>query len=383
MTETRFVNARVVTRDQMLSGGVTVTDGRIAAVEEGLAATPDALDCAGDYLIPGLIDLHTDNLERHYEPRPGAKWDALGAVLAHDNEMACAGITTVFDSLSLHGDRKGFDRGLALAPMIAGLMAAHEERLLRADHYLHLRCEVTNPGLLSILDTHIDNPRLRLLSVMDHSPGQRQWRNMPQEKLREMAMALGWDDGSADEAVDDWRSGKAAAQVEKNRTAVIAAARSRHLPLAMHDDENAEQVREAKEAGAVMSEFPVTIEAAQEARALGMTVFMGAPNLIRGGSHSGNVSAGEIAQAGLLDGLASDYVPLSPLRAAFRLTEAPFLMALPDAVATVSLNPALVVGMDDRGEIAPGKRADLVRISLSRDGWPVVRGVWREGQRVV
>jgi alpha-D-ribose 1-methylphosphonate 5-triphosphate diphosphatase len=382
MNQTRFSNARIVTRDRDFIGGVVLADGRFAAAEPDLAPASDAEDMAGDYLIPGLVDLHTDNLERHYEPRPGAKWDALGAVLAHDGEMVSAGITTVFDSLSLHGDKKGFDRTSALAPMIAGVTAAHDGDMLRADHYLHLRCEVTNPGLGPILDTYSAHSRVRLLSVMDHSPAQRQWRNMSEMDQRKLVVALGWDEADVDEAEEGWRSNKLASVVQDNRAMVIDLARKLDLPLAMHDDESIEQVREAKEAGAVVSEFPVTIEAAAEARRQGMAVIMGAPNLIRGGSHSGNVSAAEIARAGFLDAMASDYVPLSPLRAAFRLTEAPFHMPLAQAIATVSLNPARIVGLDDRGEIAPGKRADMVRIRLSHDGWPVVRGVWREGRRV-
>lgn len=382
MTEIRFVNARVVTPDAVVKGGVVAVDGQIAAVEPSLAATGDAVDLDGDFLIPGLIDIHTDNLERHYEPRKDVRWDALGAVLAHDSQMVGAGITTVFDSLSLHGHRKSIDRATALMPMITSLQAAHEEKILRADHFLHLRCEVRNPNLVPTLETYLDNPLLKLLSVMDHTPGQRQYRNLDVDEIRQRAIALGHTGQEIEDTVESWRNGQTAECAPDNWRAVVAIARERGLPLATHDDENEEHVRQAKADGAAISEFPVTIEAAAEARRQNLAVFMGAPNLIRGGSHSGNVSAAEVASAGNLDGLASDYVPMSMLRAAFRLTEAPFLMPLPAAIAMVTATPARVTGLDDRGEVAMGKRADLVRVALSQDGWPVVRGVWRESQRV-
>lgn len=382
MSEMRFINARVVTRNSDFLGGVVLEGGKILAAETGLGASGACEDFEGDFLIPGLVDLHTDNLERHYEPRPGVQWDALGAVLSHDSQVVCAGITTVFDSLSLHGTRKGFDRGAALAPMLEGLNAACEEDILRADHFLHLRCEVTNPRLIDDTAMHIDHPRLRLISVMDHSPGQGQLRNMTEERLRKFAVALGWSEEEIASTLDDWMSGRTAHLLDENRKQVTEMARAKRLPLASHDDETVRQVADAAAAGAVISEFPVTLEAAAEAHRRGLTVMMGAPNLIRGGSHSGNVGAGEIATSGYLDSLASDYMPMSCLRALFCLTEAPFGFSLAEAVATVSLKPAEVVGLFDRGEIAPGKRADLVRVTMSREGWPVVRAVWREGKRV-
>jgi len=382
MSETLFVNARVVTPGAVIDGGVSVSGGRIAAVGQVLAADGQVEDMGGDFLIPGLIDIHTDNLERHYEPRKDVHWDALGAVLAHDSQMAGAGITTVFDSLSLHGHRKSIDRATALIPMLTSLQTAQEEGILRAQHFLHLRCEVSNEALLPTLERHLDDPLLRLLSLMDHTPGQRQYRSLDIEELRQRAMNRGKEGDQIDEVIEGWLAQKVDEHVEANWQAVAAIARARGLPLATHDDELEEHVVKAKADGAVLSEFPVTIEAAREARRQGLAVFMGAPNLIRGGSHSGNVSVAEVVTAGCLDGLASDYVPMSMLRAAFRLTEAPFLTPLPEAIAVVTAAPARVTGLTDRGEIVAGKRADLVRVSLSQDGWPVVRGVWREGRRV-
>jgi alpha-D-ribose 1-methylphosphonate 5-triphosphate diphosphatase len=380
--ELRFVNARVVTSNEVITGGVVVSNGRIRAVDTAPHTTGAVEDVEGDFLIPGLIDIHTDNLERHYQPRPGAHWDPLGAALAHDGQMASAGVTTVFDSLSLHGLKDGLDRSAALRPMIDGVERAGSEGLLRAQHFLHLRCEVTNPHLVTVLNSLIDEPALKLLSVMDHSPGQRQMRHLTPESLRQMLREDGRTEAEIEEIASSYLGGQVAAMVGSNRKAVIDIAAARNLPLASHDDESPEHVIEAAAEGATISEFPVSVEAAREARARGLSVFMGAPNLVRGSSHSGNVSARDIAAAGLLDGLASDYVPLSMLRAAFLLTEAPFNFEMSAAIATVTLAPAKAVRLDDRGEIAAGKRADLVRVARSREGWPIVRGVWREGRRV-
>jgi alpha-D-ribose 1-methylphosphonate 5-triphosphate diphosphatase len=382
MSETRFVNARVVTADSDFIGGVVVANGRIIAAEPGLRAVPGAEDLEGDYLVPGMIDIHTDNLERHYSPRPGSHSNPLAAALAHDGQMATAGITTIFDSLSLHGEKQGIHRGDALAPMISGVMRATEENVLRADHFIHLRCEVSNEKVLQMLEPHLDNPLVKLLSVMDHTPGQRQYRNFGVQDLRPLLEADGRSEGEIQELLQEWTRDDLADIALSNRAGVIAAARERNIPLASHDDETPEQVFEAAADGISISEFPVTIDAAREARRQGLSVFMGAPNLVRGGSHAGNISVQDIALAGCLDGMASDYIPISMLRAAFLLTEAPFNMPLSVAMATVSLNPAQAVGLYDRGEIAAGKRADMVRVSLLSDGFPVVRGVWREGRRI-
>jgi alpha-D-ribose 1-methylphosphonate 5-triphosphate diphosphatase len=151
--------------------------------------------------------------------------------------------------------------------------------------------------------------------------------------------------------------------------------------LATHDDETVEHVAEAAALGITISEFPVTLEAAKAAHDGGMTVLMGAPNLIRGGSHSGNVSAAELVEAGLMDAFASDYVPVSLLHAAWKLTHDPFGWSLPDAIATVAARPAAAAGLTDRGEIVVGKRADLVRVGTA-GAVPMARMVWRAGHRV-
>lgn len=375
----RIFSQAVVTPQGQRAAEVVIEEGLISAVEAAQAPSSGALDWSGEVLIPGLVDIHTDNYEKHYQPRPGALWDAYGAALAHDAQCASAGITTVFDSLSLHGSKDGLNRRDALPPMIAGMDAAHADGALRADHLLHLRCEVTNPELLALLEPHVDHPRLKLLSVMDHTPGQRQTANT--ERLHQRMVAAGRSEEEIGEMLARRHAGRDPSVAPDNRRKVVAFAREYGLPLAAHDDASVEHVEEARDDGCAIAEFPVTLEAARCARSFGMAICMGGPNFVRGASHSGNLSAREAAEADLLDILASDYVPLSMLRSAFMLIDL-FAWAPQKAIATVTSGPARACGLADRGEIAPGQRADLVRVSRRGDGWPVPVEVWREGRRV-
>ena len=376
--EQRIFSQNIVTPQGLVRGEVVLDGEVILAVEPRADASAGALDWGADWLIPGLVDIHTDNLEKHYQPRPGALWDAYGAALAHDGQCASAGITTVLDSLSLHGRKEGLDRKEALGPMIAGMDAAQADGALRAEHLLHLRCEVTNPELLSLLEPHADNPRLKLLSVMDHTPGQRQSTNV--EALESRMAAAGRSEAEIGEMLARRHAGRDPGVAHSNRRSVVAFAREYGVPICAHDDATLEHVEEARDDGCVIAEFPVTLEAALKSKAYGMAICMGGPNFVRGGSHSGNLSARACAEHDALDILASDYVPLSMLRSAFMLIDD--LGWTPQkALATVAANPARSLGLDDRGEIAPGQRADLVRVARRTAGWPVPAEVWLRGAR--
>lgn len=377
--EFRIYCASIVTPEGLIAGEVVVRGSEIIAVEGRPTPGNGSLDWRGDVLVPGLVDIHTDNLEKHYQPRPGAAWDAYGAALAHDGQCASAGITTVLDSLSLHGSKDGLDRSESLGPMIEAIDAAAADDALRADHLLHLRCEVTNPELMAVLEPYISHPRLRLLSVMDHTPGQRQIRDVA--LLEQQLLAEGRSSAEVAEILTPDFKILDAGLPEQNRRAVVHLAQRLGIPLAAHDDATVEQVEEAARDGCIMSEFPVTLEAARKARDLGLSTCMGGPNFVRGSSHSGNLSARECAEHDLLDILASDYVPHSMLRSAFLMID---LLKWPaeKAMATVSVNPARSVGLTDRGEIATGQRADLIRVSRGALGWPAPREVWRAGRRV-
>ncbi len=373
-----FNNAKLVLRDQVVEGALSVRDGMIEGVAQpGTAAS--AIDLEGDYLIPGLIEMHTDNLEKHLIPRPGVEWpSALSALIAHDVQTVGAGITTVYDSIFVGEYMRGSGRKALLDRSINAIHDGKEEGFLRADHFLHLRCELADEGMLSLFEDHADDPLLKLVSIMDHTPGQRQWTDLSKWRLYHKDKK--WTDEEAAEIVAH-RSGVQKQFAEPNREAVVAMCRERGIPLASHDDTTVAHVEESVESGVAICEFPTTLEAARAIKERGLTVAMGAPNVVRGGSHSGNVSALDLAAEGLLDALSSDYAPKSLIHGAFLLHQK-LGLPLHEAIAKVTGNLADVLGLDDRGELAAGKRADLVQVRVFQDV-PVVRGVWRQGRRLL
>jgi alpha-D-ribose 1-methylphosphonate 5-triphosphate diphosphatase len=374
-----LANAELVLPAEVFRGALWIEDGRISDITRGGAVPDGAEDLRGDLLVPGLIDLHTDHLEKHLVPRPGTVWHAMSAAMAHDAPVISAGITTVFDSLALAGLKNGIDRGTILAPMLEGLAEARRHGALRADHLVHLRCELTEPDILDRVARHGDAPEVRMLSLMDHGPGARQFPDPAVWMARQRA-ATGLSEAGLI-ALRDQRLAARASFVDTHRAEVARFAAERGLVVASHDDATAAHIEEVLALGACIAEFPTTAIAARAARAGGMRVLMGAPNLVRGGSHVGNLSAGDCARAGLLDLLASDYVPSSLAQAALLLTRDPFGWSLPAAFATVTANPAAVAGLSDRGAILPELRADLLRLARVGDV-PVVRAVWCRGVRV-
>jgi len=380
MTEMTFTNARIVLPDDVIEGTVIVVDGAIAHVGGGRSREAGVLDVEGDYLLPGLLELHTDHLEAHFSPRPKVQWPADAAVVAHDAQIVASGITTVFDALRVGNVRGEDEVSRHMGLLAAAIREAGAAGRLRADHLVHLRCELACEDTVSGLAELIDDAGVRLISVMDHTPGQRQFVNLG--KFREYYQGkVGFSDAEIETFIAERREACDRLSTP-NRTQVVAMARARGIPLASHDDATCGHVEEARQEGASISEFPTSIEAAMAARDGGLMVLMGAPNVVRGGSHSGNVSALDLACRGLLDILSSDYVPCSLLQAAFALPRSDTGMDLPAAVRTVTANPAAAVGLDDRGSIAVGKRADLIRVRLDGD-FPVMRAAWRQGERVM
>ena len=373
MPDTTLTHARLVLPDRVLDGSVTMRDGIIVAIDASADSRGD--DLGGDLLLPGVVDLHTDNLERQVLPRANTRWPSRSALLAHDAQCAVAGVTTVLDALCL-GD-VGFDqdRMQTFTDGVADLTALAGTGVLRCEHFLHLRCELPAEDMLSMLATVADHPLVRMVSLMDHAPGVGQYSDL----ARYRAMRI--RDGHAAEAVDR-RIAEITERRDRmrgpNRAALLARMAGRGVALASHDDRTEAEVAENHALGVRVSEFPVSLEAARAARARGMAVVAGAPNVVRGGSHSGNVAAADLLAAGLVDALASDYVPSAMVEAAFVAAAG---VGLPAAVAMVSDAPARMAGLADRGRIAVGLRADLVRVRL-HEGAPVVRATWRGGERV-
>ena len=371
-------NARIVTAAQDFTGSLLIRDESILEVNCGTVGVVGD-DWEGDFLIPGLVELHTDNLEKHLMPRPKVQWPILPAIIAHDAQIAAAGITTVLDAISVGDIDADSLRNQTLAACSEGLKRAIASGVLRAEHFLHIRLELAEEHLLEMFAPFLHDERLRLVSLMDHTPGQRQWTDISHYRTY-VSGKRGWSEDKVDSMLARLLV-RQEAFAACNRTAVIAACRKRAhpVPLAAHDDTTVAHVNESVSDGIVISEFPTTNAAAAAARMHGMGIIMGAPNMVRGGSHSGNVSAAELARSDCLDVLSSDYVPASLLHAAFLLTKEGFGLA--KAVATVTRNPAHMVGLVDRGEIAAGLRADYLRVRVM-DEVPIVVAVWRAGKRI-
>jgi alpha-D-ribose 1-methylphosphonate 5-triphosphate diphosphatase len=380
MSELLITNAQIVTRHEMFIGDLVARDGYIVQVspQRRPSADPRAIDFGGDFLLPGLVELHTDNFERAAVPRPGVRWPAASAVVTHDAQMAASGITTVYDALAIGDIKRGGDRLDILDRMVDAVTAAQAACMLRAEHRLHLRCELSHHALQELIGKLADHPLVGLISLMDHTPGQRQFVTLDQFKTYYQGKYAMSDAELAAFIAERKRDQERYAA--PNRAAVIGLAKARNIRLASHDDATPAHVAEAAAAGVAIAEFPTTMEAAAAAREAGLSILCGAPNVVRGVSHSGNASALDFARAGLLDVLSSDYVPIALLHAAFRLRDVAGI-PLPDAVATVTANPAAAVGLADRGVIREGLRADLVRVSLV-DDLPLARATWRGGERV-
>jgi alpha-D-ribose 1-methylphosphonate 5-triphosphate diphosphatase len=381
-TDTFFIeNARIVLADAIIENGyVAVSGGVIAEIGEG-RAPERGVDLAGDLLLPGLVELHTDHLEAHVMPRPKVHWDPIAAVISYDAQIATSGITTVLDSVRVWREEGAAEDADGQAGMLTQAIArARDAGLLRIDHYLHLRCEIPTAHVVSDAAELIGLPQVRLMSLMDHTPGQRQFRDPV--KLRDYYR--GKSGGMTDAQLDvlfEQRIDNHARYAADNYRGLVALANAHKTPMASHDDTTLDHVTQAVNDRVAIAEFPTTMDAAESLHAAGIKVLMGAPNLIRGGSHSGNVATAELADAGVLDIMSSDYVPSSLLIAALRLPEAVDTFDLPTAIRTVSKTPAETVGLSDRGEIALGKRADMIRVHRAGGG-AAVRSVWSGGRRV-
>ncbi|MBT00500.1 MAG: alpha-D-ribose 1-methylphosphonate 5-triphosphate diphosphatase [Oceanospirillaceae bacterium] len=375
-----LTNAQIVLADEVIKGTLHINQGRIEAVDTGVVSLPGAVDCEGGYLMPGMVELHTDNMEKHFTPRPGVAWPGMQAFKVHDAQMISAGITTVFDAISVGDVVEGSERLNNLNRMANALKESGERGLTRADHLLHLRCEVSHQDTLHNFRHLLESHPPQLVSIMDHAPGQRQFANI--DKYRQYYQGKYKMSDSEMEAFIVRQTEASRLYSTDYRRAIADICLDLGIPLASHDDATLEHVAESLDHGMVIAEFPTTEVAAREAHRQGMAVLMGAPNVVRGGSHSGNVAAHALASEGLLDVLSSDYYPASLLDAAFKLVaDERNQYDLPSATRLVSQRPAQAAGLEDRGEIAVGKRADLVWCEGLDDHAHILH-VWKDGNRV-
>jgi alpha-D-ribose 1-methylphosphonate 5-triphosphate diphosphatase len=381
-----LTNLRLVLPEVVLARGALLVEGdRIAEVVEGDApgrsnGARRVVDCRGLTALPGVIDLHGDMVERELEPRPGAIFPAELAIHELDKRLAACGVTTAYAALSFWDGRRDEaarhqERVRQLTQTINRMRGA-----LLVDHMIHARYEVTTPSMALVLRELLGAGEIHMLSLMDHTPGQGQYRNL-ERYVDYLARHRGAEhDVVARETEERMRralDGSAAYWEQAQELVELAAGQG--LPIASHDDDTPDKVDLVARLGATIAEFPVAMEAAEEARRREMHVVMGAPNVLRGGSHSGNLSAVEAIEAGVVDTLAADYYPAALLQAVF-LIERRGLLPLHAAARLVGQNAADALGLHDRGRLAAGRRADIALVEVAET--PRVRGVLRGGRPI-
>src|ERR1700685_2882603 len=314
-TDTVGGNAKIVLADRVIERGwIALANGCIAEFGEGEAPAGHE-DAGGELIMPGLIELHTDHLEAHYVPRPKVFWDPVAAVVSYDGQLATSGITTVLDSLRVWREEGAEEVDGQAGVLAAAIASARDANLLRAEHFLHLRCEIPMPSVVEETRELIGRPDVRLMSLMDHTPGQRQFRD--EGKLRDYYRGKG--PGMTDAELDtlfERRFAYQKAYAASNMREIEALAVQYEIPVASHDDTTEENVADAVRDRVSVAEFPTTIEAARGLHEAGIGILMGAPNVVRGGSHSGNIAAIDLAREGLLDILSSGSLPSGLLMAA-------------------------------------------------------------------
>ncbi|MGI8809384.1 MAG: alpha-D-ribose 1-methylphosphonate 5-triphosphate diphosphatase [Acidimicrobiales bacterium] len=375
-------NVRAVAQHHIVEDATVIwEDGLIVSVTSGGQPRRGAIDGRGAFCLPGLIDTHSDALEKEVNPRPGTQFPLPFALRSLEGRCLTAGITTVFHGVRFQENEEreaSLDQAVELCETLKARRHAAEVPL---DHYVLHRLDARSPGGVGVLETCLGAGAAGLVSIEDHTPGQGQFRDISKlaRFYRKDNGAVRSDD-EARAAVEEriaLRHGLLA-HVGPNRARLAELAGCGRIRLLAHDLVDHDEVTEASALGASVAEFPVSEDAARAARDAGLQIVMGAPNVVRGGSHSGNASAADLVVAGLCDGLASDYQPAAMLAAAFRLAIAD-LVSLPEAVALVTSGPAQVAGLTDRGRLEPGLRADLALVTLD-GGWPTVRRVICDGE---
>lgn len=357
-----LTGADIVLEDDVIrAGSIIIENGLIAAINPSSVGKAKCIDLNGQILIPGLVDLHCDALEKEVEPRPNTFFSLDFACSQAEKRNLFSGISTVFHAISFAHAELGVRNNDFAASIVRAVHTLSSFGLL--DHRVHCRYEVTDPTGPGILLDLIENDQVHLLSFMDHTPGQGQFKDIFAYR-NYLSRSYSKTDDELDELISLKLS--QAGNVLSNISLLVNSIKNKNIPIASHDDDCCEKVKSFSKIGASISEFPINLDAARAARELGMITVFGAPNILRGKSQSGSVRALDAVVNGLADCLCSDYHPGSLLEAAFRLPELAGL-TLPEAIRLVSLNPAKASGLHDRGVIAVGKRADLVSVFSSHN----------------
>jgi len=374
--KTYLTHARIVLSDSIIEdGAVLIEDGKIAAINPEQVSDAKTLDLKGKTLMPGMIDLHCDALEKEVEPRPNVHFPLDFACAQADKRNASAGITTVYHALSFAHEELGV-RSNDFAAEIARAVHDWQPHGL-IDNRVHCRYEITDETGLPVLKQLLADNAMHLISMMDHTPGQGQFKDMAAYRNY---LTRTYKKTADEVEVILERKLEAATGAFARMQELAFAAHAAGISVASHDDDSTERVETMSSIGADISEFPISLEAAQAAKAAGMSTIFGAPNILRGKSQSGSMKAIEAIHEGVAECLCADYSPASLIVSVFRIPEVSDL-DLPAAIRLVTRNPAKAARLDDRGEIVVGKRADLIAVGMPA-GLPQVTDVWSKGASV-
>lgn len=392
-----FEGAQVYLRDEIVETNVTVSDGKIVEIVEiGGGSQGAVINARGLILAPALIDVHGDAFERQLMPRPGVFFPTETAVIDTDRQLAANGIATAYHAITL-----GWEPGLRDIARGRDLMQAMLDLAprLTVENRVQLRWETFASEALEVIDWALQAPLTPSVAFNDHTSMTMRAYDVP---IQERGFELSPDFSIA--SLDDARMKKRTASkahragltedayiamladVWERRSdvpamiaQVAAKARAVGAPMLSHDDTRAETRSFFRDLGATVAEFPMVLEAAEAARANGDTIIFGAPNATRGGSHIGSLGAGDMVEAGLCDALASDYFYPAMLAAVHKLDQEKRADRL-TLWSLVSAGPAKAMGLSDRGEIAVGKRADLVLVDWPDGHAPAIQGTWVGGR---
>ncbi|WP_418595718.1 alpha-D-ribose 1-methylphosphonate 5-triphosphate diphosphatase [Ponticoccus sp. (in: a-proteobacteria)] len=365
-------DATLVLPHRVTRGSLLIEDGRIARITEG---PQGGFDASGHTVFAGFIDMHGDMIEQELEPRANVDFPMSVALNALDARLAASGVTTAYASVSFSrgakaGERRSFEH---TSQIIRALHAARGD--CRVDHRIHARFDITFNNAVEVLERLLDDGQVDLVSLMDHTPGQGQYRNL-EIHIRNKATALNISETEARQQVASTIAARSRPQevLLGNMQAVARMCAAHGIAIASHDDDTPDKAHLMADLGAVIAEFPVTLEAAKAAVARGMMTAMGAPNAMRGQSYSGNLSAREAHARGLLSILAADYHPAAILPA-IRVLSRTDPEGLAGAARLATVNPARALGLTDRGALEVGKRADLIVVDpQDRVGLTMVAG---------
>lgn len=383
--KTRITNGRLILEDRVLEGyDILFADGKIAEISSAGAEDGDEIyDVDGSYVMPGIIDIHSDMIESYIQPRSTAVMDLEMGFGEAEKVLAGCGITTMFHSISMFREGAWDVKQIRQAPQVKKLAALaaryrHQERLIR--HRYHLRYEIDNLACYDDVMEMMKKGYVDLLSFMDHTPGQGQYKNLDIYRRHQPDEGRNLTEQEFKELVE--AELQKATVTEEQLKAMAELAHELGISVASHDDDTVEKLAVNKALGVSISEFPITMEVAKEARRRGFLTVVGAPNILLGGSHSGNLSALQAIREEAADILVSDYYPQALLQAVFCLFEQEDIPVW-EAVRYVTLNPAKAVGLEEKlGSLERGKAADVL-VVRSRDGRPALEQVFVAGECVL